>query len=137
MNGWHRLFVLAVVTTGLGFGALHLVDRPNAEAYAAGCNLISWRIAPERAKEWLRAGAIPVSERRSYQTSDPLEDSVCRSEIEAIASGERYRQDSDRWLNYLRFKVIAFAVFWTIVYVVGRSLGWVWRGFFPKRQSAP
>lgn len=52
------------------------------------------------------------------------------------AVAEQYEEDSARWTTQVWQGLGGTAVALLILYIAGWSLGWVWRGFFPRKQMS-
>lgn len=59
----------------------------------------------------------------------------CKSSLENIVSGRAYREDWSSWrANFMKLTSI-FVLFFLFLYAFGAATGWVWRGFFPRKNS--
>lgn len=140
MNGWQRLFVVAVVATGLPTLAIALSDAPTRAEDGGesvyGCSLNDNHVTPARAREYLKSGVIPQADTYLYDYANPLNDRDCAEAMEGVLTGALFTARHDAWRDGIWAGVAAFTGFWAVVYALGAALGWVWRGFFPRSTAA-
>jgi hypothetical protein len=143
LNGWQRLFVLFLALSVLAAGAVMVSafpDRSDTGAYtvyACDLSIDAWDVTPAAAAFYLRNGTIPAAA-RGYAGDPPRDGSIdpeCRKQLTQIAAGTRYRHLLWGWLVTCLETVGWLAGGAYVVYLLGSVLGWVWRGFFPRKPA--
>ena len=128
MNGWQRLFVLiSAIVIGLP-AAIWVGNTPetNGSYYIAGCR-DSGPYTADDAKNTLGRTQYEQAEYSIYN---------CQDELTKIATGAKEAERWNDWRKDFRNGAIGIACFLSALYALGWALGWVWRGFFPKKSSA-
>lgn len=138
LNGWERLFILL---SGLGALALLVAaftSYPRASpdgSYAVyTCALTESRVSPRDARVFLADGKIPGNRLYSWASADFLADS-CRDDLTAIRDGKKHINDVLGWAKVCGIVATAYFAFLFCAGLLGRALGWVWRGFFPRKPA--
>lgn len=137
MSGWQRLFVLLVLVCGvplLGIWTVIYSDIDDTH-YAYYCDLENDYLTADRARRYVRDREIPASDLGAYRSTDPKRIQNCWGQIEAVASGDATKKEEAEARKDLYVGTGAFAVFFGLVYALGAGLGWVWRGFFPRKAN--
>lgn len=124
LNGWHRLFVLLLVITGVLAVGLWTVTKPNDSSYAAGC-IESF---------YSRAEAQQALVSRTFGQAQYSIDR-CEVSLSRIAQGIPYRHAMKQWRDSFTLGLAVLLAFWAIIYAIGAGLGWVWRGFKPPMET--
>lgn len=136
MNGWQRLYVVLAGLCALGIGALYASSYPDTSAGSVvwACDgLVERDVTPHRAREYLRVGLVPESDRFSYPQGDLRIEGDCANELQHVANGTLLESKRAEWWGEARKGAGWFLATASIVYLMGMALGWVWRGFFPKK----
>lgn len=143
MNGWQRLFtvfaVLFVLTMSAKFYALWPKD--GAEMYVFGCDGVVM-LRPEAAKTYLAAlttgqgleKALPYPWTVENARQD-IGNQKCITDLRAVIDGTTLSEARKGFLQELPLGIGLVLGVLAIVYFAGWVIGWVWRGFFPKRQG--
>lgn len=124
MNGWQRMFVVFSVIVIIIPAAVWIADKPDgaqAKRWAFSCALRDQNVSPQEAKNLL------MFEHDAASGPD------CTDSLKSIASGKAYRDDIARWTGSFKAGALVIGVFLAVVYALGWALGWIWRGFFPKK----
>lgn len=122
MNGWQRLFFVITAIVVLPALSVWWFSRPKAddERYASGCydNNINY-VSPADAEAYLRT---------SSNLAWP-----CKKSLASIASGHEAKLAVDGWRHDFEQGAVGIGIFLCVLYALGWSAGWIWRGFFPKK----
>ncbi len=138
MNGWQRLFLVIVVGTCAVFAAVTVAQRPSPDDshFIIKCRLVDSYVTPERAKKYLSEQRIPEEDFQSWAHDNTAEDwKECSTELKEVASGAEYREAQARWKESTQWAIAGIAIFFAVLYALGAALGWVWRGFFPRKPQ--
>lgn len=127
MNGWQRLFALLAVIIILPAIALAAVGFPraNTRSFADGC-------AEYQSYTIQQAQAVLAT--KSYAQSE-YSSTRCEDSLAKIASGNALSEERGRWWDTVQTGAFSIAAFLGVIYALGLAIGWVWRGFFPKKQA--
>ncbi len=99
--------------------------------------LTSSDVTANRAKEYLRNGRIPTSDTYSYPEADMRIEGECAQELQHVANGTLLGKKRADWWGEFWSGAGWFALLSAVVYVIGMAIGWVWRGFSPKKPDSP
>lgn len=139
LNGWERLFILLSGLGGLALLIMAVAYYPRVPADGAyevyTCALTDSRITPRDARVFLAESKIPEERLYSWASPDFLTDS-CRNDLAEIRDGNRHWHDFVSWAKVSVATAAAYLAFLFCVGLLGRALGWVWRGFFPRKHIA-
>jgi len=126
MNGWARLYiVIAAATIGLSTAYVFGTEPdPEAAVYVPGCDGFTY-YTPSQARAALK---LADWKQDGYQTAS------CKESLESIGNGAAYQAEFSRWRDTSRQVVIGSTVFLLSLFAVGAAIGWVWRGFFPRKS---
>jgi hypothetical protein len=149
MNGWQRLFTLLAALTVVPTAAVLYADRPDSsETFWAGecagskyysqadanVALAKMEVFAKDAP-WKRDAHLPQT-----ATDEELAEIIraveaCKSDLESIASGQELTRSVARWNTRAKAAAVFVSALLLGLYAVGWGLGWVWRGFFPKKPG--
>lgn len=139
MTGWQRLFVVLFVIVGtlmaLLFGTEY-PDRTDSNFVWACDGLTQREVSSDRAKEYLRTGIIPAADTYSYPSQYQRIAGECARELQHVANGTLLSSKRAEWRGQVTEAFGWFAFAAGLVYLLGMAIGWVWRGFFPKKPEA-
>ncbi|HEX4852753.1 hypothetical protein [Arenimonas sp.] len=102
-----------------------------------GCSLQDTAMTKARAIDYQKNG-IPEADFYPWALEDGSVDRFqdCTAEIRAIADGSILdKKVSQHWRDASWVGLVLAALLVTL-YALGWSVGWIWRGFFPKRSGA-
>ena len=128
MNGWQRLFVVLALLVTLPAIVFGISQKPDGSFYLYSCASPS-HVTQAKAVQALASG--------NYREESWNEEPECLKALQRVASGAEGEERQRQWLRDLRNGAIALTIFFALVYALGWGLGWVWRGFFPKKPEAP
>lgn len=136
MNGWQRLFVVfSVLCVGVvvSMVAVEAPSRGIQSVYT--CGLLESDVTQARAKQYVKNG-IPVDE--TYLSGvDPMPGHAeCFADLQRVADGTMYSHRVREHWGEASELLPWLLGFLALVYAAGWALGWVWRGFFPKKLPA-
>lgn len=122
MNGWQRIFVVLALVIALPSLGIWLLSKPSSDgnSYAYGCyeSNISY---------------VTIKDADVYLRTTPGLAFECKKSLAEIASGEVQARNVEQWWKNFKFGVVGIGAFLAVVYALGWAMGWIWRGFFPKR----
>ena len=127
MNGWQRLFVMFVLVVAVAAFAIWVSQKPGDYRYVSDCS------EPNRVTQAEAAAAIASN---NFRENPWNVEPKCLRELEQVASGRESRKKHDVWRSDLKGGAIALTIFFAVIYCLGWALGWVWRGFFPKKAES-
>jgi hypothetical protein len=143
LNGWQRLFALLFALSLLALiGVMASVKpkRSDTGTYyvdACGLSVSRWDVSPAGALFYLKNGTIPAED-MGY-AADGRDGSItpkCREQLAQIANGTRYRALLWNWVKVAGESFCYLLGSAWMVYLLGTAIGWVWRGFFPRKPAA-
>lgn len=128
LNGWQRMYVVVAMLVGIPSAAIGFYSMPNErEDFYTSCDTPSYATA-EEASRLLTNGKW----REWTSSTEP----TCMLTLQKIADGTTYRQSMKAWRDGWRVGLISFVIFFGAIYLLGLGVGWIWRGFFPKKTPA-
>ncbi|MGN6223674.1 MAG: hypothetical protein ACTHN1_08520 [Pseudoxanthomonas sp.] len=126
LNGWQRLYVVLLLVVGLPLGVAGFYSMPNEhEGHYTGCEKPSYADPAEAGR------LLATGEWREWPSS---REPTCMFALREIADGTKYRQAMRSWRDSVQSGIIAFVILFGAIYLFGLGIGWVWRGFFPKKN---
>lgn len=132
MNGWQRLYVVAMVPLALLLlvGAVLNFPYESKVHYAFECPFEDYSFTQAQAVEIVATDGKnePLA---SYRRGKSWPE--CMKRMKEISSGRALANDRERFWSDVFVGSAAFAVFAALVYSAGWAVGWVWRGFFPRK----
>lgn len=146
LNGWQRLYcVLAVIVVLPALGVWG-ISKPKWDGAYPAWNCYDLRphasfTAPEAKaildsyKGQVLSDGLKLRPETWPQRSDdkPHLFSDCAQELTNIASGLAARESHAKWWNNFLIGALFYLVAFGVLYAFGWSVGWIWRGFFPRR----
>lgn len=135
MNGWQRLFCVFSVACGLLFIVLHrgsypTPTPPDGTVSVYACALMDTKVDRARAEKYLQDKSIPSEDR--YSTDAP--DADCTVALMDVALGNSRGKLVSVWFKELWADFGVLGISLGGLYALGMALGWIWRGFFPKKR---
>lgn len=124
MSGWKRLFTVFAVCVCTLSGAAWWLNKPDG--------LQGSRLAMGCLDAFNTSYFTPAEAGIAYLTLSD-KSTQCAKDLRKISSGDAYREDRSRWWSTLNEGARVVLAFLFIVYGLGWAIGWIWRGFFPKR----
>lgn len=131
MNGWQRLWVVACLATGIPLAATvykNMPDDVRLTDYHQQA-VASWTRDLERATEKANANPGP--------RNDYGDETVASVKAKLQKEDENYKKELAQLPSERREYIIACLSLWVgfsvSLYVIGWLMGWVYRGFRPKR----
>ena len=136
MNGWQRLFVLFSVIVYLFAGVVALLNLPtepsDGEWGVYSCGLNEWRVDATRAT-FLLSSVDNLAKAKRHPGEKPSAE--CYVELEQISLGQKLNAEVSDHLVAMAWGALGIGVLLASVYAFGAALGWVWRGFFPRKPQ--
>lgn len=142
MNGWRRLFVVVALIVSVPAAALWWINKPLEKDELRNLYACEFAAAPEsmeqlrqtdlRYKELLASGKPADRLVAKYM---PQADADCAERMSKILDGRAFAESSANWWQDFRNGLLALSVFLGSIYAIGFGLGWVWRGFRPKKPQ--
>ncbi|WP_457097887.1 hypothetical protein [Lysobacter sp. P5_B9] len=127
MNGWQRLYVFALILISSATFGIWRFQKPSDSFYAVGCDYPMYATEGD-AKNHLG--------RHDYREHDFAQEPRCYESLREIAIGEAAAAAEQRWREAFRIGALTLAILFAFIYAIGFGIGWVWRGFFPKKSAA-
>lgn len=127
MNGWKRLYVLALLVVSIPLLAMWAYSKPSPDqSFFADCEK-PYSATQAEARKWLAD--------MTYREWDYESEPRCLRSLQQIESGATFERYYNDWMTNLKVGVIAVTIIFGAILLVGIGVGWVWRGFFPKRSA--
>lgn len=126
MGGWTRLFIVVSCLVITPAFVIWAINKPRDGAYLYECSTPVYPSIDD-AKTALESGNFKQKE--YYPRSD------CEKALARIASGEDLKSRTEDWWGTFVTGAGVILIFLGMIYGIGRSIGWVWRGFFPKNKT--
>lgn len=131
LGGWERVFVVASVVTLLAVAVVRIDAIPSPieegrRVYECDASLIALRepVTPT-------AAAQLVYNHTFQGDVSP----GCLDALAQLADGRRQAAEWSEWRKWTRQAAGAAIIFLAALYLAGWTAGWVWRGFFPKKDA--
>ncbi len=138
MNGWRRLFSLfsglfLLLAAILWYGT-YPSQRSDGLETVYDCSLSENELSKQDAQRFLQAGRIPAAMTYNYPEHDEVVAGDCADALEAVANGTAHDLRVGAWWSQGFEGALGIAAFLVFLYALGACLGWVWRGFRPKKS---
>lgn len=136
MNGWHRLFVVYAVVVAIILGLKFLSYRPGEYAigkYAASACGVFRYVSKEDAGTYLKQGFVHNTDYPDVDENAHKLAPKCRADLEEYVSGKSLQTARSSWIKEWPLLVGFYLAILLLTYGIGWVIGWVWRGFRPRK----
>lgn len=132
MNGWQRLFIFICGLVLVPVLVVSFYSKPkqpfSSWEIKYSCDSTEFSDITYGNVDYFLAKALEIHNENSYWNLQK-----CLTELHAFKDGVKEKEAWARWWSDSYDSIFYSLVFLFIVYAIGRSIGWVWRGFRPKK----